>query len=600
MQVKERIDEQMALDKMLQDPAIQLLKTSNKSPIKYPSPRDWVIESGAPVSKLSWKKGKNGKDYQECKETNIPRPIWVQSIIHNVATRRISLTVGFEDGRGKVKYETVDSRILNGTAASREAKSLTEIGAPVSSVNFKTVIELFLLYSKDVKGLDFKYGVDQFGWYGQGLNFILTESIGEDLELQQLQSQESLKHYQPKGEFAVWKEVFQNAILDQADGNALFACSVAMSSLLKGVLQSKFEFIPALLIYGESGRGKSTIQQLIASMIGGAGLKSKDEGIVLCFNTTLNALQSRMSALGPVPCIVDEKSLENDVQGKRIVVNDLLYTVNTGIKDRLDSSSGTLDNFKPVECSLIFSGESKEDLSGNTGKQYRLVQQRWRGFKGDPDGSLAEKIKAIISDHSGHYLPKFINYLISNYDTLEQMYQEGRAVSKSLLLKAEIPSNSMIRLLPNLSRNRLACKIIIESLAVDQATSDKCMNAFDNTVIEVYQDNIIRTEAERIPDKLKEGIASNINKFSIPSSTASKSIKPKYNNPMNGEVWGRVFTDGTVGVYGRYLTYLVEEEFSLPQIREVIKNDLDGTNKIVKINGVNSRLWCFNLDQEVI
>ena len=598
------IQEKVTLEQMLQNPAIQLLEENNKETVKYPSPQDWVIESDCPVGKLVWKKDRKGNEYQEFKPTNIPRPIWVQSIIHNVATHRISMVIGFEDVRGRVRYEIIDRRILNGTAASKEAKSLTEKGAPINSVNFRTLLELLTLYNKDVEGIDFQYGVDQFGWYGEGLNFILAESIGQDKELKQLQSKEDIKHYCKKGSLAEWKRIFTEAVINHADGKSLFACSLAMSSLLKGVLNAKFEFIPALMIHGKSGSGKSTIQQLIASMIGAPGLMSKDDGVILTFNTTLNALQTRMSALGPVPCMVDEKSLENEVQGKKICVNDLLYTINTGIKDRLDSTSSVVGGFKPVECSLVFSGETKEDLSGNTGKQYRLVQMYWDGLKGETDGSLAEKVKDQVTSHYGHFLPVFINYLIENYDSLEDSYEKCRGFSRELLRKVKVPDDTLVRLLPNLSRSRLACKVILAALSVDQNTAKSCMEAFDAAAMEVYADNIIRSEAERIPRALREGIGSHMNRFSIPKGMQANDesnyrIRNKYKDPISGEIWGRVFDQGFYGVYKRYLEDLVNKEFSVGQITKVI-SDLGGSSKNVSVGHVSSPMWCFRLPEKEV
>ena len=361
-QAEIEIQEKVTLEQMLQDPAIQLLEENNKELVQYPSPQDWVIESGSPVGRLVWKKDKKGNEYQVFKPTNIPRPIWVQAIIHNVLNYKMSMVIGFEDVRSRVKYVTVESQVLNGTAASKEAKSLTEKGAPVNSVNFRTLVELLTLYDEDVEGIDFQYGVDQFGWHGDGLNFILAESIGQDKELKQLQREEDVKHYHKKGCLEEWKRIFTESVINHIDGNALFACSMAMSSLLKGVLNTKFEFIPVLMIYGKSGTGKSTIQQLIASMIGAPGLMSKDDGIILTFNTTLNALQDRLAALGPVPCMVDEKSIEKEAQGKKIIVDDLLHSINAGIKDRLDSSSKTVGGFKPVDCSLVFSDSGNDFL----------------------------------------------------------------------------------------------------------------------------------------------------------------------------------------------------------------------------------------------
>ena len=47
-----------------------------------------------------------------------------------------------------------------------------------------------------------------------------------------------------------------------------------------------------------------------------------------------------------------------------MVLDDILYTINTGIKDRLDASSNPSEEYRPVECSLTLSGEAAEDLSG--------------------------------------------------------------------------------------------------------------------------------------------------------------------------------------------------------------------------------------------
>ena len=40
----------------------------------------------------------------------------------------------------------------------------------------------------------------------KGTNFIFTQSIGEDPELIQLQSDASLKAFKPRGDYSVWAE----------------------------------------------------------------------------------------------------------------------------------------------------------------------------------------------------------------------------------------------------------------------------------------------------------------------------------------------------------------------------------------------------------
>ena len=182
--------------------------------------------------------------------------------------------------------------------------------------------------------------------------------------------------------------------------------------------------------------------------------------------------------------------------------------------------------------------------------------------------------------------------------------EQCRVVSKGVLRKAKIPDDSLVRLLPNLSRSRLACKIILASLSVDQDTARACMEAFDQTAMEVYADNVIRSESERIPERLREGIASHINKFSIPRDMQTNDeskyrARNKYKDPINGEIWGRVFDQGFYGVYRRYLGQLVDGEFNVNQITKVI-SDLGGSSKNVSVGHISSPMWCFRLpDKEV-
>lgn len=554
---------------------------------------NWYVNVRLPLLRNKTFEDDKGKTREKFLKTDIPRAIWVEAIVSNILSNCEYIELGFLSDTNEQRKVKVKRSILSGTASSPEAKKLTEMGAPIGTCNFKTFVDFLMDHDIRVKGIKHKRGVDLFGWYGEGLNFIFTQSIGEDPELIQLQSDTSLKAFKPRGDYSVWLKMFKEAVIDHLDGDALFACSYAMSSLLKGVLSRDFEFIPALLIYGESGTGKSTIQQLIASMVGRAGLLSKNEGVILTFNSTLNALQVRMASLGPIPCIVDEKSLEKETQGRKMVLDDILYTINTGIKDRLNASSDPSEEYRPVECSLTLSGEAAEDLSGNTGKQYRLVQQRWTGFKGETNGSLAESIKNTVARHSGYFLPVYISYLIDKKSELEKTYQDCEKVAVKILKLAQVPKASISRMTPNLARARLSCIIILSAMMTDPDETVKCIQAFDETAIEVYSNNIIKSEFERIPEKLAEGLAVNSNKFST-VRTNSGSARSKYSIPPGGEIWGRIFDTGTVGVYGRYLTALVNDEFSSSQVREAIIK-LGGKKRGIKVAGVTSYMWCFKL-----
>ena len=578
---------------MMNDPAIRKIEEDY-----YPSPSDWVVRKGRAVCIKEFYI-ENGQQKVKTHKTDILRPIWVQSIIENIATGTNALEIGFETNNGHKSFSSVSNNILSGTAANPEAKSLTARGASVNNGNFKTFIKLIDSYSTATKGVECKRGVDRFGWYGKGMTFILADALGEDKELLQLQTKDAVKHFRPKGSKEEWFEMFQDCILRHCDGAALFAFSTAMSSLLKGVLRAEFEFIPAILIYGPSGTGKTTAQMLIASAIGGAGLSSKDEGIMFSFNTTLNALQARMTSLGPVPCVVDEKSLEKETQGRKMVLDEILYTINSGVKDRLDSNSRVVDENRRVECSIVLSGETAEDLSGNTGKQYRLIQQKWTGFKGETDGSLANRIKHVVSSSSGHFLPVFIEHIVNNKDHLEVLYEQCESEAREILIEAGIPDISLVRMTPNLARAKLTCKIILICSGIDLEQAKTCMKAFDEEAVRVYKNNIIRPESERIPEKLTEGIITYINHFSLPNNN-SREVGKKYTDPSSGEVWGRIFSDNEVGITGSALTKVVNDEFSSSQIRDAIKQ-LGAKRVGIKVLGFTSYVWKFNLpNQEAV
>lgn len=584
------MSEQSGDEEIRNDPAIKKLEEEF-----YPAPSGWLIRKGRTVLTEEYYI-EDGKQKVRRKNTDILRPIWVKTIIENIATHTNALEIGFETNNGQQKFANVTNNILSGTASNPEAKFLTAQGASVNNGNFKTFIKLIDSYSTAIKGVECKRGVDRFGWYGKGLTFVLAETLGEDQELLQLQSKEAVKHFRPKGSKDLWFEIFRDCILRHCDGAALFSFATAMSSLLKGVLKAEFEFIPAILIYGSSGTGKTTMQMLIASAIGGAGLSSKDEGIMFSFNTTVNALQARMTSLGPVPCIVDEKSLEKETQGRKMVLDEILYTINSGVKDRLDSNSRVVEENRRVECSIVLSGETAEDLSGNTGKQYRLIQQKWTGFKGETDGSLANRIKHAVSSNSGHFLPIFIDHIVRNKDHLEVLYEQCETEAREILIEAGIPDISLVRMIPNLARTKLTCKIILICSGIDLGLAKGCIKAFDEEAVKVYKNNIIRPESERIPEKLAEGIITYINHFSLPSNN-SKGISKKYTDPASGEVWGRIFSEEEVGITGSALTKVVDNEFSSSQIREVIKQ-LGAERVGIKVFGFTSYVWKFKLPNQ--
>jgi hypothetical protein len=182
-------------------------------------------------------------------------------------------------------------------------------------------------------------------------------------------------------------------------------------------------------IVGEPGVGKSTLQQLMATVAGGASPSSPGHYWVDC-QTTANALEPTMMAHSDQPLIMEEAALyaageSNASRGSNM--NELAFKLARG------SSKARLGGGQQTEHRLVYILSSNRSLAEVLAGRHRaeataasdrlitlrLSEDRQFGIfdyipaEYPSASAFAEALKATAAEHYGHAFPRFIRLLVA-------------------------------------------------------------------------------------------------------------------------------------------------------------------------------------------
>ena len=147
-------------------------------------------------------------------------------------------------------------------------------------------------------------------------------------------------------------------------------------------------------LVNDSSTGKTTACQLAASVFGSPILK--DNGLVMSWNSTFNALQNKVAGNTGVVVVFDEASMaRNDDFTKAI------YSLAEGKETARMQKDGVVKQSKVWNTLIISTGEKSlfEASNNNSGLKVRLIELSHIVWTKSAENS--EKIKQIISNHYG-------------------------------------------------------------------------------------------------------------------------------------------------------------------------------------------------------
>ena len=224
------------------------------------------------------------------------------------------------------------------------------------------------------------------------------------LNEKQTSSYSGALNIEPKGSYKEWNGL----IKEEVQGHTPLELAVVM-----GVASATIGFISKELsveniivnLVNDSSTGKTTACQLAASVFGSPILK--DNGLVMSWNSTFNALQNKLAGNTGVIVVFDEASMaRNDDFTKAI------YSLAEGKETARMQKDGIVNQSKVWNTLIISTGEKSlfEASNNNSGLKVRLIELNQIVWTKSAENS--ERIKQVISDHYGFAGPMYAEELL--------------------------------------------------------------------------------------------------------------------------------------------------------------------------------------------
>ena len=189
---------------------------------------------------------------------------------------------------------------------------------------------------------------------------------------------------------------------------------------------------------GEAGRGKSTLQLLMASAAGPA-IGVGDATYWRSLNTTINALETVMALYDDMPLILDEAGLiqgGGKAEARALSMREMAFRLAAGlVKHRFGEPAGPrsrlvyiLSTNRPISSLLGTAHAAESDAIADRLITMPLLPDRPHGIfdhcpaSYESTGAFAEALKQAASEHYGHALPAFLKYLA------EEMARDPKAL----------------------------------------------------------------------------------------------------------------------------------------------------------------------------
>ncbi len=209
---------------------------------------------------------------------------------------------------------------------------------------------------------------------------------------------------EPKGSYDEWNRL----ITEEVQGHTPLELALVMglASATIGFISKELSVENIVVnLVNDSSTGKTTACQLAASVFGSPILK--DNGLVMSWNSTFNALQNKLAGNTGVIVIFDEASMaRNDDFTKAI------YSLAEGKETSRMHKDGIVKQSKVWNTLIISTGEKSlfESSNNNSGLKVRLIELNHIVWTKSAQNS--ESIKQIISNHYGFAGPMYAEELL--------------------------------------------------------------------------------------------------------------------------------------------------------------------------------------------
>lgn len=209
---------------------------------------------------------------------------------------------------------------------------------------------------------------------------------------------------EPKGSHQEWYRLIKEEV--QGYTPLELAVIMGLASATIGFISKELSVENLIVnLVNDSSTGKTTACQLAASVFGSPILK--DNGLVMSWNSTFNALQNKVAGNTGVVVVFDEASMaRNDDFTKAI------YSLAEGKETARMQKDGVVKQSKVWNTLIISTGEKSlfEASNNNSGLKVRLIELSNIVWTQSAENS--EKIKQVISNHYGFAGPMYAEELL--------------------------------------------------------------------------------------------------------------------------------------------------------------------------------------------
>ncbi|MCT4508653.1 MAG: DUF927 domain-containing protein [Tepidibacter sp.] len=209
---------------------------------------------------------------------------------------------------------------------------------------------------------------------------------------------------EPKGSEENWMRLIKDEVVE--DTKLALALILGFSAATVGFVGEELSIESLLVhIFAESTHGKTTAAQLAVSPFGSP--KLREQGLILDWNSTQNAIFGLLSGNRGLPMVLDESSMLN----KKDFTN-LIYILASGSDKKRMNKKLEVRPTKTWETTIISTGESSilSQSNKNTGLKVRLFE--FGNIKWTKDSKQAEKIKSIVTNNYGFTGIRFVKKLL--------------------------------------------------------------------------------------------------------------------------------------------------------------------------------------------
>ncbi|HFL3777304.1 TPA: DUF927 domain-containing protein [Clostridioides difficile] len=373
-------------------------------------------------------------------------PIWMESCERNIDNDEITATIVCENlGRkNKVRaqrYQYLDPRTL---------LSYQNVGFDVTIFNKNTIIKHLLNEEKlvEINQVHSKLG---FGEYDGKIIYKAYNCIG------MTSTYVGGFNIEPKGDEEVWFDMFEKQVLGNA--NLELICSISLTSILIGYIGEEYS-LETLIVHlvGNSTTGKSTALRLAISIFGSVNVGNNS--LFSTYNTTHNAMMSRMSGTKGVTFAFDEISISNIGN-----FTNLVYTISQGVdKARLDKNSQQKEQGTWLGAMLSNGEKSLLNSSNkNAGIQIRVIEIDNISWTSSAEN--AEEINKVVINNNGHVAIEFAQYIMElGKEEVSNIYEKDVEMMKQVLAKNNLEDEFTSRRASKLATITATSKIFEEYL----------------------------------------------------------------------------------------------------------------------------------------